>query len=726
MRKQRLLFLLASILLLSPALSHAQGGEQGKEKYRNKANDPVAKLPYYKKLRWADGLYKSGSYFNAIEYYQQLKQEQERNPYITYQLAECYYMTRDYVPAAKYFLEVYASAPKLYPEAIYKGATQLKQQGRYEDAVVAFNRFITDNPKTYKKLKKRAQREIDGCNMAMTSIKDPQAVNVVNAGPNVNSAYTELSPVPLGDTALLFASMSQNQVVTVDQRHRGEYMSRFLVSHKQYEVAQVDSFQWPLKFTDGEFNDPKVHVGNGAFSPGGERFYFTKCTEGDSMSVMCKIYVSKFEGSKWGTPELLGDGINDDGSNTQPNIAKVGKKEVLFFSSNRKLQNRGGYDIWYSIVDPIKNTYRRPQNVGKTINTEGDEVTPYYDSRVGKLYYSSNGLVGFGGFDVYSADGGPSRYSNVTNLGYPINTSADELYFIKDPVGKPDGYLVSNRIGSIALKNPTCCDDIWRVQYEPRLMAIGKVINNKTKQEVTDVVVKINDETGNVRTYNSTDGNFGFSTPRSHNYVITGDKPNFTSSRATISTMDIKRTDPDDTVRVTIYMDSTMPYFRVSNIYYDFDKATLRPTSVASLDSLVAFMKDNPSLTVEIYSHADAKGDNPYNRALSKRRAESVANYLTEHGVERPRLIAKGFGSEQPVAPNKLHGHDDPEGRQMNRRTEFRIVSEVPSRHIIFNSAKPGSLDQQEKNLRVNENGDEDDATDKESNFGKPGSRVNQ
>lgn len=731
MRKNWLLFVLATFLVTLQFDANAQ--QQSKEKYRNKANDPVAKLPYYKKLRWADNLFRAGSYFNAIEYYQQLKQEQERNPYLTYQLAECCWFTRDYVPSAKYYSEVYALAPKLYPEAKYKEGIMLKMQGRYEDAIVAFNKFISDNPKTFKKLKKRAQRDIEGCNMAMNSVKNPEPANVINAGPNVNSAYTELSPYPLGDTALLFSSMNQNVLVEVDKRKREEYMSRFMVSHKQYNVAQVDSFQWPIKFHDGQFNSPKVHVGNGCFSPGGDRFYFTRCAEEDSMKVMCKIYVSKFQGAKWTDPELLGEGINEDGSNTQPFVAKVGKKEVLFFSSSRKLQSRGGYDIWYSIIDPRNGTYRRPQNAGKTINTEQDEVTPYYDSRVNKLYFASSGWVTMGGFDIFSADGGPSRYSNLKNLGYPINTSADELYYIKDPVGKPDAYLVSNRIGSIALKNPTCCDDIWRIQYEPRLVAMGKVVNHTNNLPVNDVVVKMVDEQGNEKTFNSTDGNFSFSLSRGHSYVITGDKARFTTTRATVNTMDVKRTDPDDSVVVTIYMDSIdmNRAFRVSNVLYDFNKASLKPESIASLDSLVYFMKDNPSLTVEIYSFADAIGTDAYNQKLSQERAQSVMSYLERNGVSSNRMRAHGLGESHPVASNtKANGSDNPQGRQLNRRTELRIVAEDPTRRVIFDSSKPGTIGEQEKNLQINpdkyDDNDNDKEPDTDSGYGEPGSRVNK
>lgn len=725
MRKNWLLLILATLLVSTS--NDVYGQQQRKERYRNKANDPVSKLPYYKKLRWADDLFKAGSYFNAIEYYQQLKQEQERNPYLAYQLAECYWMTRDYVPAAHYYGEAFDLASNLYPEATFKEAMMYKMQGEYETAINLFNKFIADNPKTYKKLKLRAQREIEGANMALNSLKDPIPVTVVNAGPNVNSAYTELSPYPLGDSALLFATMRQNEVVDVDKRKREEYVSRLMVSKKQPNVPVADSFQWAIRFDDGNFNDPRAHVGNGNYSPGGDRFYFTKCSEEDSMKVICKIYVSRFEGSAWSNPELLGEGINEGGSNTQPFVATIGKKEVLFFSSNRKLQSRGGYDIWYSIIDPRNGTYRRPQNAGKQINTEGDEITPYYDSRENKLYFASNGWVTMGGFDIYSAEGGPSRYRNITNLGYPVNTSADELYFIKDPMGKPDAYVVSNRIGSIALKNPTCCDDIWRIQYEPRLMAMGKVIDCETKEPVTDVVVKMVDENGNLKTYNSTDGTFAFNMGRTHTYVITADKQGFSSTRASISTTDVRRSDPDDTATVTICLSDIKNVFRVSNVYYDYDRASLRPESISSLDSLVNFMKDNPSLSVEIYSFTDGKGTPAYNKDLSEKRAQSVKNYLVNNGVEENRMIVKGFGEKMPAAPNTTAtGSDNPVGRQLNRRTEFRIVTDVPTRRVIFNSAKPGSFDEQSKNLMQNEDLNEDlNEPDDESNSGNPGSRVN-
>jgi outer membrane protein OmpA-like peptidoglycan-associated protein len=234
------------------------------------------------------------------------------------------------------------------------------------------------------------------------------------------------------------------------------------------------------------------------------------------------------------------------------------------------------------------------------------------------------------------------------------------------------------------------------------------------------------DDKGEMKTYNSTDGNFSFNIGREHTYVVTGDKQGFSSTRATVNTMDVERTDPDDTAYVTVYLDEIVNNFRVSNIYYDYDKSELRPESVASLDSLVNFMRDNGSLSIEIYSYTDGKGTDKYNDALSLRRAEAVKSYLVQSGIEESRMLAKPLGAKNPTAENTTaSGADNPLGRQLNRRTEFRIVTDVPTRRVIFNSAQPGSIDQQSKNLEMGEDANEDTESDAESEMGNPGSRVN-
>jgi outer membrane protein OmpA-like peptidoglycan-associated protein/tetratricopeptide (TPR) repeat protein len=689
-------------------------------------DDPAAKLPFNKKMKWANALFRDGSFYNAEDYFKQLKKEQPRNPYLAYMIAECAAKNRDYPAAAESYKEAYELAPELYFSAVWKQALMRKSDGQYENAIQNFEFYIKNYKGRNKKMKVYAKREIEGCQMAMKSAMSPERAFVKNAGPNVNTAYTELSPYPLSDTALMFGTMSSNKIIDVTRDKRADYVSRLMWSPKEFDRTRVkDSFEVSMKFNDGKFNDPKMHVGNGSWAPGGTRFYFTKCLENpmDTLGIICKIYVAEFnkKTGQWDLPKLIDPAseINAEASsNTQPFCAMLGKKEVLFFSSNRKQGSAGGFDIWYSVYDSARKTYRRPQNVGKKINTWANEGTPYYDSRKGKLYFSSNGQVNFGGYDIYSANGGPSRYTEIKNLGFPINGPADDLYYIQDPGPKDNAYIVSNRMGSYYVKNPTCCDDIWRVIKEPSFYVKGVVIDEVSNEPIPEVVVKMTDEGAKVLkdTNFSKQGNFMFYTPMGKNYTITADKQGYISGRTTVSTAGKSVIDPDDTTFVTLYMHKIRKYeeFHVQNVYYDFTKSDFQPTSFQPLDSLVAFMTDNPAVSVEIRSYTDAKGDDESNDKLSVRRAEAVMRYLETKGVDRGRMVAIGGGEKNPLEPNEIEGKDNPTGRQMNRRTEFRIIGDTPDLHIIYDRNRPeyidkSGTDERNKNLLLNPDENEDD-----------------
>lgn len=725
MRRKFLLFSLISAFITLGTLTVFAGGKE----------DPAAKLPFKKKLAWANGLFREGSFYSAEEYFAQLKKEQPRNPYVTYMLAECLYKQRDYPPAANYYAEAYSLAPEAYPDCPYKEGLMRKQNGDYENSIESFKVYIKNYRGKNKKMKVYAQREIDGCIMAINSWNNPGRAFVKNAGPNVNSAYTESAPLPLGDTALLYSTMAQNKIVVVNKDKRKDFVSRFMWSPKEYDNTRVkDSFEVAMKFEDGKFNDPKYHVGNGSWSPGGTRFYFTKCREEDTMRIMCKIYVSEFNKKTgvWGPATNPDPFINEEGSsNTNPYCAMVGKKEVLYFASNRSLQSAGGFDIWYAVYDSARKTYRRPQNCGKKLNSPYDDITPYYDSKRGKLYFASNGWKTLGGFDIFSADGGPSRYTNLSNLGFPINSPADDMYYVQDEGEKDNGYVVSNRLGSYYVKNPTCCDDIWRVIKEPSFYVKGVVVDEVSNEQISEVVVKMsNDATSAlVDTNFSKEGNFLFYTPMGNNYAITADKQGYISGRTTVSTSGKSVMDPDDTTMVTIYMHKiTKDFeFHVQNVYYNFDKGDFQPDSYGALDSLVKFMQDNPSVSVEIRSYTDNKGEDAYNDELSVKRAQAVMSYMSTKGVDRGRMIAKGEGEKNPLQPNTIGGVDNPTGRQYNRRTEFRIIGDLPEKRIIYDVNRPDYIDKsgvdgRNNNLRMDTE-NEDDGTPPDAEI-QPGSQV--
>ncbi len=684
--------------------------------------DLIEKLPFNKKLKIAEGLYRAGSFLNAEKYFGQLKKEQPRNPAITLMMGECQVQQRDYPAAAKSFRDAYELAPGLYPNLPYKEALMLKSNGDYVQAKERLEFFLANYKGRDKKMKIYAKRQIEGCDAAIASFNNPDPAFVKNAGPNVNTAYTESSPVPLGDTALLFATMNANSIVENTKEGRKDYVSRMMWSPKEFDRTRIrDTFEVAMKFNDGRYNDPKFHVNNGSWSTGRERFYFTKCLEQDSLKIKCKIYVANFDTvrSVWGSPKELDEYINDDESNnTTPMFATIGKKEVLFFSSNRKGQGAGGYDIWYSVYDPRQKTYRRPQNCGKTINTNKDETTPWYDSKTNTMYFSSNGLVSFGGYDIFSAKGGPSRFREVKNMGAPFNSPADDLYFVKDNAGSSNGYLVSNRLGSTYIKNPTCCDDIWRVIQDPNLSVCGRVIDEATGEVLEQSVVKLTDDGNNTitDTFFSKAGNYCFHTPMGKNFSISADREGYSSGVASISTIGKSGADPNDSLLVDIYMRKIvkeLDIFHVQNVYYDFDLHQFQPNSILALDSLAGFMRANPGLSVEVVSNTDGRGTNEYNEELSVRRAQEVINYLEAKGIDRARMVARPQGERNKKMLE--NGTNDAEARQYNRRTEFRVIGDANMR-IIYDNNRPEYIDksgrsERAKNLEVNMNEEADQGT---------------
>ncbi|MFM2385289.1 MAG: outer rane peptidoglycan-associated protein [Bacteroidota bacterium] len=659
--------------------------------------DLVTKLPFYKKMKYADELFRAGSFHNAEKYYRQLRQEQPRNAYIAQMIAECCSRNRDYPQAAGFYHDAYVLGPELYPIAPYFEALNLKSNGQYDEALERFKFFLKVYKGKDKKMRLTAQRQIEGCEMAIKSMANPDNYLIRNAGPNVNTAFTESSPMPLGDTALMFATMNTNRLIESNRDKRAEYVSRFMWSPKEYDFTKVkDTFEVSMPFNDGRFNDPKFHISNGCWSPGRDRFYFTKCLEEDSLNISCKIYVSEFAKGQWGAPKPMDDYINDPtGSSTTPAIAMVGKKEVLFFSSSRPQGGAGGFDIWYTVYDPKQKTYRRPQNCGKRVNTNKDETTPWYDSKEGALYWASNGLVGLGGFDVFKGIGGPTRYTSIRNMGFPVNSPADDFNYIQDDNGTGNGYVVSNRLGSAFIKNPTCCDDIWRVQKDPMLKVCGRVIDAATGEVIPEAVVRMNDDKDGsaVDTLYSRNGNFCMDMPLNRNLTITADKAGYVSGRANLSTINIRPDAPESESAVDVIMERiTSNYdFHVQKVYFNFDDGRFQTASLGALDSLSNFMKDNPSLSVEVFANTDGKGSDQYNDSLSTARAAQVIDYLVSKNIDRARMVARPMGKRNLEMPEG--GPDDAPNRQANRRVYFRIIGELPGTRIIYDNNRPEYID---------------------------------
>ncbi len=701
MRKTLVLGMLAvfTLLLASPDIS---------AKKRRRDDAPAHNLPFNKKLDFANELFASGSFYNAIEFYEELRSEQPLNPYVNYMLAESYHRTRNYPMAATNYRRAYETAPQEFNDARFKMAMMYKQAGDYKTSRKIFMDYIQDKQEKNKKLKKLAEIHLQGIDLAEKSLGNQGNYYIKNAGPNINKAYTEFSPIPIGDSVLVFSSIRKDNEINIDQEERGDYVSKLYMSDKKKYTDTRDSFLVPYEFYAGIFNDDRYHVGNPSFAPDGTKFYFTKCRETDTFNIDCSIFASDFSEGQWGKSYKLPETINlPNSSNTHPNLVKIGKKTVMFFSSNRDKQAQGGYDIWASVIND-KGKYSRPQNLGKKINTIADEVTPYYDTEKGVLYFSSDGLENMGGFDVFEAIGGPTRYTEVHNMGAPINSPADDIYYATDPDASGNAWMVSNRLGSVALKSPTCCDDIWRVWVAPEFRVRGKVYDKETKQLLNEVAVQMSNQDGSItESANSSKGDFDFEIPISNQYAITVNKEGYMPATEYVSTLEKTVRDQGEIYTRDFYLEKMPEVLDIKLLYYDFDDERLRQGTHPELNEIAAFMTKYPFVQLDIISHTDELGTKAYNQNLSERRSNSVKSYLENKGVEGSRLNAFGKGESEPMVKSNGSAED----RQMNRRTEFWVRGEVPGVRVVYERNQPDYIDRGKRRKRdteVNKNIDPD------------------
>lgn len=646
-------------------------------------NKKPAHISAKQSLKMADYLYGLGSYFNAINYYQNVYENENKNAYVVDRIASAEYLLRDYKEAEKWYKILLDIKSESYPLAGYYYALMMKYNGKYSDAKNAFMAFekTIKGPQAslYKKLAKNQQA---GCDLAIQMLANPIKVKVKHLDSKVNAPYTELSPMPIGEDLLLYASLKSDTIIILDDMKKNQSFTQFYASKK----TDDSTFQKGEIYKGMPINADDIHNGNGTFSSDKQRFYFTRCKADAGMKIRCDIYMTELgKTGKWSTPVKLPKEVNDpDSTNTQPTIGTSKQGEVLYFTSNRP-QGQGGMDIWYCTRNK-DGSFSMATNLGKKINTPGNEITPYYDVKNSTLYFSSDGQIGMGGFDIFSAKGGLKKWETANNAGYPINSSCDDMYYVLDD-NKYSGYFVSNRPGTISVKSETCCDDIYRFEY-PRIYysaVRGFVFDAETKQKIDSakVIMVTRDTMWGTPQLSSSSVMYFWDTKAPHNYELKAEKSGYFSNASAFS---VEKHEYNDTMRVDLFLKKIPPAapIVIKNIYYDFDKATLRDSSKASLDSLYQLLVDNSTLKIEIRSHTDSKGNDDYNLKLSQARAQSVVDYLKGRGIDADRLVATGMGEKEPIAPNEINGKDNPEGRQLNRRTDFKVIGTIPGKEIIY------------------------------------------
>ena len=466
-------------------------------------------------------------------------------------------------------------------------------------------------------------------------------VTIRSLGGDLNSSDDDFAPLLLGNGKVLYFTSN---------RGGDQDIYSAVMGYNDWEQVQAAG---PVLNTGGD-------EGGTTITPDGRWMVFTACDRQDGLGD-CDLYIAEYLGGSWRNIRNLGADVNSPSWDSQPSLSPDGL--MLFFASERP-GGQGGTDLWMS-SRAYGGDFSRAVNLGRNINTTGDEVAPNIAADNSTLYFSSDWHPGIGGQDVYRSKKSAGGWTAPQHIGTPINSEWDD-YFCSLRLNSDDLYFASNRPGGrgdldiyLAVPNPLPPGGVTTV--------VGQVSDSRSKAAVGASLTVRDIATNEVlSTFYSddTDGSYIAVLQPGRQYVITAEAPGylFYSER-----FDVPAASANDMIRKDIAL--TRDIVRLL-VYFDFDKATLQSESFVDLNRAVDWLKANPTVKVELAGHTDNVGSREYNKKLSHDRAESVREYLVKKGVSPARLTASGYGMEEPVASN-----DTDEGRGYNRRVEFRVTS---------------------------------------------------
>ena len=673
--------LIAVVLVALVFAAQAQDADKTRQDVRK-----YPKIKTSKKKKLADQLVKEGSYYNAVEYYEDVIKDKPDNLKVIHQLAELNRSLRDYKAAEKYYKVEMDKDAKKWPNDKYFLALMLKMNGKYDEAKKAFQEYnkaeLDKDEKSYKSL---AKIGIEGCDSAIVWLANPNKIRVDHEEGSINSVLTDLSPKPLKGGKIMYASLKSDTAINISKSDKDYYAKIYTAKRQGKDWVEDTKLSYPP-------NDSKNHVGNAILSDDEKTLYFTKCDQSLIVRMRCKIFKSEKQGSEWGNSVELKELNSETATTTQPafGVDKEGKP-ILYFVSDRG--GKGGLDIFYApMLDGGK--FGPIKNAGSEVNTPGDEYSPYYDMKAKTLYFSTDGRPSLGGLDVYRIGGYPEAWTIPYNLGAPVNSSADDIYYVLEENGKK-GFVVSNRVGTKTIRGETCCDDIWSiaVREDVVLKAIFALRNDPQQKPVEGIDASMYHVQGSnfefmSNTITSKDP-FYFTLKRTQSYKINGNKDGLWPS---VENIVVREDEERDTMMQVFLIDPILKKkVKIENIYFEFDKSNVIDFYKTKMDSVISVLMQNPGYSVEVQGHTDSKGSDEYNNKLSQKRAEEAGGYIIAKGISKDRVIAKAMGKNSPRVPNEKDGQDDPEGRAQNRRVEFKIVADKPENapEIEYNPGDP-------------------------------------
>lgn len=632
------------------------------------------------KLSDAEEKQRIGEYFEAAAIYRKVytktsPQKRDLRGYIAYRMAECNRLINN-TPRAT---SAYMNALRYdYPDSIVslRLGQMYQKSGKYMDAIRHYNDFLLLNPES-----QLALNGIKGCELAPQWKQNPNRY-IVKRMEKFNSRRGEFCPMLYGEKydQLYFTSSRTPKGANKD---KDETISAITGQRNNdfFLVKQDEQGNWlaPVELED-EVNT-EFDEGTPSFSKDGNTMYYTYCAQDPEGPRTSEIYVSTRSSAKWGKgtrASIVKDSVTALG---HPAVSPDGK--YLYYVSDA-VGGFGGKDIFRSRL--VGNDFGPMENLGPDINTPGDEMFPYVRDSV-TLYFASNGHPGMGGLDLFKATQDSTGKWHVENLKAPINSMGDD-FGITFEGNKEKGFFSSNR------NDARGYDHLYSFELPIITIFIEGIVSDVDENPIEDATVRIVGKDGlNEKVLAKKDGTYRVELERDIRYVMMASARGYLNQNFELKTGPEEK---NETYIVDFYLSPISKPVVIENIFYDFDKATLRPESQKALDEMIKMLNDNPNVTIELGAHTDRKGSDQYNERLAQRRAQSVVDYLIAGGIEKERLEAKGYGESVPKVINKkmaknydfLNEGDvlteefiltlTPEQQeiadQINRRTEFKVL----------------------------------------------------
>ncbi|WP_316841720.1 OmpA family protein [Pedobacter gandavensis] len=621
----------------------------------------------------ADVFFNRYEYYPASRLYLPLAERKHPDVKLLEKLSTCYRMMNDYDNAEKWYAKVVAD-PKASPLSHYYYAEALQRNEKLDLAKVEYSKYAELSGKP-----KEVELKIASCDSAALWIRMPKDIKIKNIA-SLNTKSADWGLTAFGNDGFVFTS---ERPLARETKGNDLYKWNGNPWLKVFSATADGQLKGELPIVT-EDNSPakaEYHVGPVVFNSTGDLAFVTIATRAPASLIPLdktkggdRLYTRRLElviarknGDRW---DLKSFPYNDVKAYSLGHAAIANDGKVIYFASDMP----GGFgksDLWFSELH-TDGSWGKPINCGAEINTPEEEAFPTLGPK-GELFYASKGKIGMGGYDIYRAIGSQAQWSKSENLKYPLNSTSDDFYlFTKD--GK-FGYLSSNRQGGAG------DDDIYSFSDQtPPVMILalaGTVFDQQSKARLADVSVTLTD--GNGKQVNTKlteqDGNFFFGLIIDQDYNVTFNKLGYTQDLKTLSTRGLTKS---DTLTMQAFLDKEKfepgKTYVLKNIYYDFDKSNIRPDAAKELDKLLVILKENPAISIELGSHTDSRGADQYNQWLSQRRANAAVQYLIDHGIDRSRIYARGYGETMLLNKCGNGVKCDHAEHQMNRRTEFKII----------------------------------------------------